>query len=184
MSRLVLSSSDRMLLEAASLGDEAAFEGIYHRYRQIVYAFASESVDDVDTAESVVQDTFLTLWRKLPEMGTSLRDIRAWLLVTADNFVQNSRRRSGRRASSLNIADYENLAVEPDQAATLELLRRIGDEVRGMPSVDLAIFTALIVDGRSYDEVALAVGLNLGAVKMRMRRIRLRLRLALPRGMW
>lgn len=153
-----------------------AFGGLYDRYRQIVYASAVESLGDVDSAESVVQDTFLTLWRKLPEIGAPIADLRSWLLVTADNFSRNAARRAGRRRETVDLARYEQIPADPDTLSTHDLLRRIGDEVRAMTPTDVALFRELVVEGRPYDDVARALGLSLGAVKMRMRRIRSRLR--------
>ncbi len=178
------STSDHLLIEASLLGDKKAFELLYTRHRQAIYAYALALVQDPDAAESVTTDTFVTAWHKRAEIAREVRQIREWLLKTASNNSKNANRRAGRRMQTVDIIEYEQIPVESDptdaQFDTQDLLHRIGEEVRNMPPGDAALFRALILEERPQEEIAAALGISVAAVKMRMKRIRGRLRDKFP----
>ncbi len=45
-------------------GDETAFTGIYNRYWDKLYFLAYQKLKDTAAAEEIVQDVFLTLWKR------------------------------------------------------------------------------------------------------------------------
>jgi RNA polymerase sigma-70 factor (ECF subfamily) len=55
---------DAELADLLKLGDEPAFTEIYNRYWDKLYFIAHKLLKDTDNAEEIVQEVFLTLWRK------------------------------------------------------------------------------------------------------------------------
>ncbi|MDM5336915.1 sigma factor [Fictibacillus enclensis] len=45
-------------------GDKSALEQIYDRYEKLLFSFAFRMTQSKDTAEDVVQEVFVKLWRK------------------------------------------------------------------------------------------------------------------------
>ncbi|MDM5197761.1 sigma factor [Fictibacillus enclensis] len=45
-------------------GDKSALEQIYDRYQKQLFSFAFRMTQSKDTAEDVVQEVFVKLWRK------------------------------------------------------------------------------------------------------------------------
>lgn len=56
--------NDEELTQLLRQGDEAAFTHIYNHYWDKLYYIAHRLLKDPDGAEEIVQDVFLTLWRK------------------------------------------------------------------------------------------------------------------------
>src|SRR5689334_17414463 len=56
--------SDESLLLEISNGGNMAMEVLYERYARYAYALAYRIVHDYSTAEDIVQDAFLSIWRK------------------------------------------------------------------------------------------------------------------------
>ncbi|MBD2723101.1 RNA polymerase sigma factor [Hymenobacter armeniacus] len=54
--------TDEALVAGIKNDNEAAFEEVYNRYWQRLYALARYKTDGKETAEEIVQDLFLTLW--------------------------------------------------------------------------------------------------------------------------
>lgn len=56
--------SDEELTRLLSEGDETAFTHIYNHYWDKLYYIAHRLLKDTEAAEEIVQEVFLTLWRK------------------------------------------------------------------------------------------------------------------------
>jgi RNA polymerase sigma-70 factor (family 1) len=58
------SHTDVELTNLLKSGDQAAFTGIYERYKGLLYIYACKIVKDDDIAEDLVQEIFIYLWDK------------------------------------------------------------------------------------------------------------------------
>lgn len=60
--------SDEELLERLKFGDHAAYEEIYKRYWAILFRHARRMISNDEEAKDLVQDLFITLWQKAPDL--------------------------------------------------------------------------------------------------------------------
>ena len=60
--------SDEELLERLKFGDHAAYEEIYKRYWAILFRHTRRMISNDEEAKDLVQDLFVTLWQKAPEL--------------------------------------------------------------------------------------------------------------------
>jgi RNA polymerase sigma factor (sigma-70 family) len=163
-------------------GFESAFEQLFGRYRDRVYAIAFRVVGNGVDALDVVQESFALLFRKLHEFrGASL--FSTWLFRIVVNCSIDQRRRrdgSGRihavpMADDLDDGPADEAPSPADRASALE----VGDQVQaamGLLSPKLRAILALrYLEDMSYDELAATLGLSLGTVKSRMSRAHLAL---------
>jgi RNA polymerase sigma-70 factor (ECF subfamily) len=72
---------DKELLAAMCLGAEWAVEALYQRYSKHVYALAHRIVRDNMVADDIVQDVFLSVWRKAASYQDLHGSVRTWLLA-------------------------------------------------------------------------------------------------------
>lgn len=56
---------DQDFVEQLRAGEEAAFEALFGRYQVRVYRFALSITKNVEDAREVVQDTFVSVYRKI-----------------------------------------------------------------------------------------------------------------------
>src|SRR5436189_1684434 len=85
-------AEDGQLVRAATAGDATAFTGLYERYGRMVHGLLLARVGR-DEVEDLVQDVFLTAWRRLQD----LRDPAAfggWIAMIARNRATDFHRRS------------------------------------------------------------------------------------------
>jgi RNA polymerase sigma-70 factor (ECF subfamily) len=125
-------------------------------------------------AEDVVQDVFLTLYRRPecfdPDRGTG----RAWLLTVVRNRSLDHLRRRGVRkredvselAERLPDPSLPDVLDELDAAARSEVLWRLVD---GLPACQADLIRRAFVSGQTHQDIADATGLPLGTVKSRIR---------------
>src|SRR5947209_19757760 len=70
---------DEDLLFAICDGAEWAMDILYQRYYKYAYALAYRMVHDSTSAEDIVQDAFLAIWRKAASYQEQQGSVRSWL---------------------------------------------------------------------------------------------------------
>ena len=78
-------SPDAALIERLRQRDVCAFEELYDRHSRIVYGLVLRILQQASTAEEVVQDIFLQLWRNARHYDGARGPFLPWLLTLARN---------------------------------------------------------------------------------------------------
>jgi RNA polymerase sigma-70 factor (ECF subfamily) len=186
-------ASDEELVARARNKDFAAFEELLDRYEDKVFRLAYRFVRNETEAKEILQDTFLSIWRKLDTFkGDSL--FSSWLYRVAANTAL-MRLRSARRHPEVSTEDLpagflderrdlpavgENWSRRPDeQLQSDELRRHIQAAVDALPELYRTVFLIRDVEGLSTEETAELLGVSIPTVKTRLHRARLALREAI-----
>ncbi|HYK95154.1 MAG TPA: sigma-70 family RNA polymerase sigma factor [Candidatus Dormibacteraeota bacterium] len=97
---LLLSDLDDAALAARiATGDEAAFVVAYDRHSAFVFSSVARFLGDRETASEVVQDAFVTLWRRARQFDSGSGSLLTWLLAIARHRAIDRLRAEGRRPS-------------------------------------------------------------------------------------
>ncbi|MEW2087308.1 sigma-70 family RNA polymerase sigma factor [Streptomyces sp. NPDC005283] len=167
---------DATLVVRARDGDIRAFEVLVRRYQGPMYHLALHMLSDRGDAEDVVQEVFLTAWRRLGQ----LRDDPAfvgWLYRTTTNRCLNiiRARRPAAEADLDNRASAE-AAGSPERAAQVsEQMIALASALTRLTPEQRACWLLREVHGRSYQEIARATGTTQTAVRGRIARARAQL---------
>src|ERR1700761_9087135 len=86
---------DAGLVCAARQGDDRAFEQLYSRYNERIYAFISSKVPDHGRSEYIAQDVFMSALRQLRACDQDLA-FKPWLYTIARNACIDEFRRGAR----------------------------------------------------------------------------------------
>lgn len=175
--------SDETLLARIAGRDLTALDLLYERHGRATFSVAYGILGAADAAEDVVQDAFLTVWRRASTFDPQRGNARTWLLTVARHRAIDVARSRAARPRGVPLEDAGVLAA-PDGDPAAEALRRIEavtvrralDTLPGgqRQVVELAFFSGL-----SYPEIAERIGIPLGTVKSRVRLALERLRLVL-----
>ncbi|MGA9529456.1 MAG: sigma-70 family RNA polymerase sigma factor [Terriglobales bacterium] len=170
--------SDSSLINAIRAGDQGAMAKLYDRYSSIVYSVALRVLQDTGSAEDVLQDTFVMLWRNPGAFDASRGNMPAWLAVIARNRAIDSLRR---RRPETDMDDVV-VSIEPDLASSTDRSRAM-EKVRGvletMPDTQRSVLEMAYFEGLTHAEIAEKTGEPLGTIKTRIRSGLLSLRKAL-----
>ena len=157
-------------VERAKAGDQLAFERLYHHYVNRIYGLCLRMTGDQDRAERLVQDTFVTAWRKLGTFrGESA--FSTWLHKIAVNAVlqdQRSRKRA-RERRMLHGETNSPLTTPPSpDGLRIDLARAIAT----LPDGARMVFVLHDVEGYSHREIAEMTGIAEGTSKAQLHRAR------------
>lgn len=174
---------DESILAACRRGEISAFEQLVLRHQKAMYNVAYRiSGNEADAAE-IVQEAFLSAWRKIKEFRGDSK-LSTWLISITVNQArtrwQQNRQKSSRE-TPLEIGDDDGrppLQPASSEASPLELLEReqLGKILeRCIKALDEAFREVMVlrdIREMAYDEVSAALGIREGTVKSRLFRAR------------
>ncbi len=167
--------TDEELLKELAEGREASIGVLYSRFAPIVFGMARHAVDRA-TAEEIVQDVFLAVWKGAASFDPNRGSARAWLLQIAHYRIANALRSRSRRPQTASDSDSERLADTPDPSPdpgeeTWASHRRaiLRSALDALPPPQRQALGLAYFEELSHGEVAEVLGLPLGTAKSRIR---------------
>lgn len=183
-------SEEAQLIERLKAGDADALETIFHAHSKKLYNVALRILGDPADTEEVVQDVFLTVFRKAKSFqGHS--QFSTWLYrLTVNAALGKLRRRKKNKEVAYDeflpkfqkdghhlirpVVDWSDTLDE--KYAGRELQELLGKALDQLKPLDKSVLVLSDMEGLSDKEIAAAVGLTVSAVKTRLHRARLFMR--------
>ena len=162
--------SDEQLLALFRAGREDAFRVIHDRYEARLLAYVRHMLRGSTEAEDVVQDVFLRAYGAL-RTGEREIAVRAWLYRVAHNRCIDY----VRRAPAPPLQPDELLPGGTDpvvEAERREDLRRLVADLHNLPEQQRSALIIRELEGLSYEELGVALGVTVPAVKSLLVRAR------------
>jgi RNA polymerase sigma-70 factor (ECF subfamily) len=169
---------DVELIARSIARDERAFGELFDRHSKAVFRFAFSLTHNHTEAQELVQETFITTWKKLADIRLAGDSMLPWLLVTTRNHSKNLHRKT-QRAAMLPLDEHirsGNRDFASEKQDVREELEWTFAAVRKLSDIDQRIVELCLYEGRSYKEAALQLGLSVSGVTKRVERTRTRLR--------
>lgn len=163
---------DVILIERFLGGDEVAFERLYAKYYEKVYAMARGVLFDTEEAADAVQEIFTLVYRHLHRFDHRAR-FSTWLFrIAVNRSIQQARRLKVRpRQTELNDALTHELEVPHEFADP-----RVESSMAQLHPSDRAALVLFYWEELSLQEIAEALGCSSNAAKTRLYRARERFR--------
>jgi RNA polymerase sigma-70 factor (ECF subfamily) len=150
-----------------------AIEVLYDRLGRQAFGLAYRILGDGQSAEDVVQEAFLTLWRNAERIDRARGKLNSFLLtIVHHKAIDSLRAKRGQtvRQTSIEIAEIEKTGTDVADRVLLTLDR---DEVRkalsAVPDDQRRAIEMAYYQGLTHVEIAEALNLPLGTVKSRLR---------------
>jgi RNA polymerase sigma factor (sigma-70 family) len=164
-------ASDCTLAEALRHGDHGAFTIVMTRHGRAVFRYAWRLADEPNHVDDITQETFLVLWKRRRQVTVAGDSLLPWLLATCKFVSFNANRKSrSRRTEQLPDAESAQLPV-----TGREELVWITGEIARLGPIDQRLCQLCLIDGISYADAAVVLGLTPAAARKRMQRTRSRL---------
>ncbi|RIK41207.1 MAG: RNA polymerase subunit sigma-70 [Chloroflexi bacterium] len=154
-------------------GDDAALGELYDRYSGPAFALALRMLGERGVAEDVVQEAFLSVWRRASTFDTERGSVRAWLLSIVRNAaIDRTRGRNRQRQGDVALDDVAyRLAADDVWSEVAQRLERerVRAALRELPSEQRETLELAYFGGMTQAEIAARTGEPLGTVKSRAR---------------
>jgi RNA polymerase sigma-70 factor (ECF subfamily) len=182
MNRPFETLSDAELLQRYIGGDESAFREIVNRYKNSLYAFLKQFLNQPDLVDDVFQETFLQLFTSRKSFDPS-RPLRPWLFTIAANKAKDALRKAQRTSAVPigTITDTEDMSFDEmlnalgsdttvpyDEVERSETAARVGEVIANMPENLREILILAYFNRFSYKQMADVLSIPIGTVKSRL----------------
>ncbi len=167
---------DATLVARARDGDVRAYEQLVRRHQGQMYRLALRMLGGTGDAEDVVQEVFLTAWRRLPRLQDDGAFV-AWIYRSTTNRCLNVIR-ARKPVAPLDGDQHEAVRAgdRPERAAeTRAQLSALVSALDTLTADQRACWLLREVHGRSYGEIAEIIGTTSTAVRGRIARARAQL---------
>ncbi|MHC4132738.1 MAG: RNA polymerase sigma factor [Planctomycetota bacterium] len=175
-------TSDIELFKRFCAGQERAFQELVERYRNSLYMFLSQFLNQRDLVEDVFQETFLQLYVSRDSFDLS-RPLRPWLFTIAANKAKDALRKQ-QRISAMpigTVADSGDMSFDDvlnaigsdrtspyDNMARDELSAQVREIIGDMPENLREILILAYFNKFSYKQMAGILSIPIGTVKSRL----------------
>ena len=179
--------ADEQLIKNFALGCINSYEEIISRYEAKVHHLALRLTKNAEDAEEVLQDVFITVYRKIEGFEGKAK-FSSWLYrITVNAAFMKLRKRRQEQASSLEELSFyvqqqivEDRSIYSAQTDSLainnEIKEALESAISKLPEEYRAVFVLRDIDGLSNKAVSDILDLSIPAIKSRLHRSRLMLR--------
>lgn len=168
---------DDELMRQVAAADSDALALLFRRYAGAVYSVAYRMLNDRESAEELLNEAFVRVWRQAPSFDSRRGKFSTWLMSVARNLAIDelrSRRSRPQRSDPLTPEDPdldpadERVDVEGDvwQAERRRLIR---EAMRELPAAQREALELAYFEGLTQSEISTRLGDPLGTTKTRIR---------------
>ena len=168
--------SDEALINAIAEGAEWAMEPLYERYNRVLYSLAYRMVADHQVAEDLLQDAFLSVWRRASSYAPQSAAVRSWLISIVHHrtidYLRAVRRRAGLKEVTWEEIEQDERTAFPDvweEALRSVQSAQLRAALMNIPSEQRMVIELAYFQGWTHSEIAEGCEIPLGTVKARMR---------------
>lgn len=158
--------------------EKIAVEALYDMYSSSLYGVIVRIIIDTDTAEDVLQDTFVKIWHSFSSYSAEKGRLFTWMVNIARNLAIDKIRSKDFKNHNKNQELENNVTFIDEQRNTVynpELLG-IKDLVGTLKPDQKSILDLVYFKGYTHVEAADELGIPLGTIKTRLRTAVLQLR--------
>jgi len=160
--------SERLLVDAAKAGDQAALSELYQSYFPRLYRYILARTGNTYDAEDLTEDVFMRVLEAIERFQHREAPFSAWLFRIAHNAVISQRRKEGARGRSSPLS--EALPVDsqgPEEMVENRLaLNEIMKAAETLPEAQRRVISLRFAAGLTVAETARAMGKGEGNVKV------------------
>lgn len=162
---------DYLLVKQLSNGNERAFEKLYQKYRNDIYAFSFSLLKSEFNAEEILQDVYLNVWQNKHKLNPNL-SFKSFIFTCAKNACLNLLKRAVYEQTMKDAIFYKINTT----SSTNILDRIINDEyeilrkkaIKKLPPKRKIIFKMSREEGKSYEDISKELNISISTVKNQM----------------
>ena len=164
----MISPIEKEIVTLLENGDKKAITLLYENYSDALYGVIKKIITDDDTAQDVLQESFIKIWRYAKKYDSSKAKLFTWLYRIAYNTaidkVRSQKNKDGKEVQIENSTVYKISADELNQD--------VMDMQKHLSSLDekyQIVINALFFEGMTQQEASEELDIPLGTIKSRLK---------------
>lgn len=166
-------SYEDMLLNIGNNKDRASFIALFEYFAPRLKSFLMKGGMDAGVIDELIQDTFLTIWRRAGTFNPAKAKASTWIFTIARNKKIDYLRKQ--KGISVELSDAVPLADNRSEHQPAENLIHIQETdvlysaIQNLPDEQADLIRKSFYEDKSHGEIAQETGIPLGTVKSRLR---------------
>ena len=164
----MISSLEKEIVSLLENGDKKAIAILYENYSDALYGVIKKIIRDDDTAQDVLQESFVKIWRYSKKYDSSKAKLFTWLYRIAYNTAIDKVR---------SLKNKDGMEVQIDKSSVYkissgELNQDVLDIQKHLNSIDekyQIVINALFFEGMTQQEASEELDIPLGTIKSRLK---------------
>lgn len=161
--------------------EDLSLDNICKQYYQTIYRYCLFKTNhNTHLADDITSDVIYLLIQKWENLSKdSSKGLLAWLYKTAQLKILEYSRKPQTRPLDTNQL-FENFDTDYSQSEIKKYYEYIDQIRQKLPAQDYTLFCEIIINQKSYTEIARSLGISKHALQLRWYRVRLKLAQILP----
>jgi len=163
-----LSEEEANLFTAIRQQDKKVFELFYKKYYQQLFALAYRYVGQMEVAEEIVHDLFITVWNKSDQLNVqhSLKSYLFKAIVNSSlNYIKKEKMQTEKRLAYLAVHNNEFVLDEDKALADEKLLKSLEEALELLPTKCKQVMYLSRFGKLKQQEIAQQMDISLKTVK-------------------
>jgi len=158
----------RLMVESIKGNNPDAFNELYSHYFPAVYSFSYKFLKSKVLAQECTQQTFIKVWERREHLKCEL-SIKSYLFTICKNSILKIIEGNAREHKFRELVLQENRSVQMDTNTESDDMEKLAnDALEQLPPQRQRIFKLCKIEGKSYQEVAVNLGISRGTVRDHM----------------
>jgi len=120
------SLTDAEIMQKIASYDSKALEELYDRYTPILYTLIKKIVGDKETAEEVLSDVFVIIWKQIDQYEFTKSNVYTWMVTLARNKAIDVMKRKRGKEDREYTEEYEREKIVPKLSREIEAMELEG----------------------------------------------------------
>lgn len=160
-----------LLLRVAEMRDKAALAALFNHFGPRIKSMMLKLGSSEALAEDLVQETFVSVWRKAAMYSQQRGAASTWIFTIARNLrIDQLRRQSNKPYEDL---DTINMASDAPLGSSLveqnQIIARVTIALKALPVEQQEVVRLSFIHDMPHAQIAETIGIPLGTVKSRLR---------------
>ena len=165
-----VSNEEVLLLEELRQGSTAAYITLYNRYSPSLYTYILHFLNVTEFAEDALQEVFIKIWEIRERIDPRLSFSGYLYRITRNHVFKSLKKITADKALRLQV--MQQLYLETEDAGARLLWKQyealLHEAIRQLPPQRQKVFRLCREESKSYEEVALELGISRNTVKEHM----------------
>jgi RNA polymerase sigma-70 factor (ECF subfamily) len=168
--------TDSELVSKATEQDMVAFEQLYARYSPLLYSLVKKIVSEKETAEKILVEVFLILWKRVEDFEK--QNVFTSLILLARNKALDYLKRQRKNSEMPEYDDdYERFNILPKLSNKIKPLKlqdaqkikyEIGEMIKGLTDAQRYVLSLFFFEGLNEIEISLKLKIPVSTVKSKL----------------
>ena len=159
---------DSDILNILKSEKDKGFELLFDRYYRPLVLFADKILNDISSAEDLIQDLFLKLYTKELYLTVKEQALSSYLFKAAKNAAYNKIQKID---ILKNKSELDSISIVEEEVLKLndESIKKINEELNKLPEQTGKVFNLIFIRKLKYKEAASELNVSVNTVKTLLR---------------